>query len=315
MRTKVMFFGVLAVTMLAACSNDENSVIDTTTSRAAFTASIGERPSTRAYDQTWDNGDKIGISGKSGEATYANIAYQTTGNGNFTVVASDEEIYYQSDANVQFTAYYPWNDLEGAATIEADTWLQADQKTFDFLWAQAPGSKASPTVAFTFAHKMAKVVLTVKRGADVSLDEVEAAVMSLEGFKHTGSFDVTTGTATAKGNASTMWQFANASTTTHNAPVTVSETAGTVAYTLIVFPQVLEAALPISAELTGKQSFKTTLDFTAANTDAGDAEAKNEWVAGRQYNLGVTLHKTKITVNGCTITEWTEADGGNFDAE
>ncbi len=319
MRTKRMLFGALTVVLLAACSNDENGVIDTTASRATFTAAIGERPATRAYDQTWEKGDKIGISGKSGTADYFNIAYQTTaGNGNFTVVTPGEEIYYQDDNEVLFTAYYPWNKLDiGATTIEADTWNQANQNSFDFLWAQASGRKTVPntSVAFEFAHKMSKVVLTVKKGADVSFDEVKAAVMSLEGFKHMGNFDITTGIAIAGGNASTMWQFANAETVTHNAPLTENKTAGTVAYTLIVFPQAFDVALPISAELTGSQTFKTALDFTEANKAANDTEPKNEWVAGRQYNLSVTLHKTALKVEGCTITEWEETDGGDFKAE
>lgn len=318
MKIKKMFFGALALVLLAACSNDENGVTDTSASRATFSATIGERTATRAFDRTWEKGDKIGISGKSGAADYFNIAYQTTaGDGSFTVVTPGEEIYYQDNNEVQFTAYYPWNDLNGASTIEADTWNQANQKTFDFLWAQASGRKTVPntSVAFKFAHEMTKVVLSVRQGADVSYEEVQEAVMSLEGFKHTGNFDVTTGEAAAAGNASITWQFANAATATHNAPLSENEAAGTVIYTLIMFPQAFDAPLPVSAELTGKQTFKTELDFTEANRKAGDENPGNEWVAGRQYNLSVTLHKTELKVEGCTITNWKETDGGNFDAE
>ena len=103
--------------------------------------------------------------------------------------------------------------------------------------------------------------------------------------------------------------------TGYNAPLSKDDAAETVAYTLILFPQVFSNSLPITATITGGQSFNATLNFTEANVDAGDTDAKNEWVAGRQYNLSVTLHKTGITVNGSAIQGWDEADGGNVNAD
>lgn len=163
---------------------------------------------------------------------------------------------------------------------------------------------------------MAKVVLTIKCGADVSYEEVKDAVLTLDGFKHQGSFNVTTGTAEATGNESVMWLFAgNAEADVkNNAPFSNDDEKQTVSYTLIFFPQTFDAALPFTAELTGKQSFTAGLDFTGANAKV-DEVAKNEWVAGRQYNMGVVLNKTGITVEGCTISPWEEVDGGDIDAQ
>lgn len=317
MRTKVILFGTLAIATvsLVSCGNDENVMPEAGGSKAEFSASINGTAKTRVFDRTWENGDQIGISGTTGGKAYTNVAYQTGGDGNFTAVTPGTEIYYQSADPVTFTAYYPWNDLQGASTITADTWAQVNQKTFDFLWAQAKGSKANPDVAFTFAHKMAKVVLTVKCGADVSYDEVKAAVLSLDGFKHGGSFNTATGTAEATGDKSAMWEFANnADNEAYNAQVSYDDAAGIATYTLIFFPQEFTETLPFTAE-TSLQSFTANLDFTAANTAAGDTSAKNEWVAGRQYNMSVTLHKTALTVDGCTIEPWTEAEAGNVDAD
>ena len=301
--------------MLTACSNDEAAPIGAdTTGMARFSATI-DGTATRAYDQSWEPDDEIGISGTSGDKTYTNVCYLTErGNGTFAPKNESGKIYYQTDAEVTFTAYYPWNDLQdGAAAIGADTWRQAEQKKFDFLWAQAKGSKTSPNVAFKFAHKMAKVVLTVKKGSDVSYDEVKAAKLMLDGFKHIGSFDVVAGTAEATGNESGMWEFANnQDNKEHNAPIT--EEGETVSYTLIFFPQEFEKALSFTATLTGEQSFTAMLDFTNANAGK-DEQPKNEWVAGRQYNMGIVLNKTDITVEGCTIDKWDEVDGGDVDAQ
>lgn len=305
---------MLAAAVLTACNNDENDVIDSGSSQATFTAAINGQADTRAYDQTWEANDAIGISGTSGGTTYTNVQYVTTGgNGNFTAGTSGNEIYYQDDAAVTFTAYYPWTNLEsGVTTITADTRAQSSQSDFDFLWAQQTGSKASPNVQFLFAHKMVKLVLTIRKGDGVSYQEVQDAVLSLGGFRNNGSFNVTDGTAFATDGTVNLTFAGNTSETGYNAPLSKDDAAETVAYTLILFPQVFSSSLPITATITGGQSFSATLNFTTANIDAGDTDAQNEWVAGRQYNLSVTLHKTGITVNGSTIQGWEEADGDNI---
>ena len=305
---------MLAAAVLTACNNDENDVIDSGSSQATFTAAINGQANTRAYDQTWEANDAIGISGTSGGTTYTNVQYVTTGgNGNFTAGTSGNEIYYQDDAAVTFTAYYPWTKLAAdATTITADTRAQASQSDFDFLWAQQTGSKASPNVQFLFAHKMVKLVLTIRKGDGVSYQEVQDAVLSLGGFKNNGTFNVTDGTAFATDGTVNLTFAGNTSETGYNAPLSKDDAAETVAYTLILFPQVFSSSLPITATITGGQSFSATLNFTTANIDAGDTDAQNEWVAGRQYNLSVTLHKTGITVNGSTIQGWEETDGDNI---
>ena len=321
MKAKTIFMATLAAAVLTACNNDENTVIDIGASQATFTAAIDGQVNTRAYDRTWEAGDAIGISGISGGITYTNVQYITDSDGtsgNFTVGTQGNEIYYQDDNSVTFTAYYPWANLAAdATTIAADTRAQASQSDFDFLWSRQTGSKATTNVQFLFAHKMAKLVLTIQKGDDVSYQEVQDAVLSLRGFKYNGTFNVTDGTATATGdNLTADWTFAGNSTETgYNAPLSKDDAAETVSYTLILFPQEFSSPLPITATLTGMQSFSATLDFTAANVDAGDTDAKNEWVAGRQYNLSVTLHKTDITVDGCTIQGWDEANGGNVNAD
>ena len=319
MKAKTIFMATLAAAVLTACNNDENNVIDTGSSQATFTAAIDGQVNTRAFDQTWEAGDAIGISGTSGSTVYTNVQYVTTGgNGNFTAGIQGNEIYYQNDADVTFTAYYPWTNLAAdATTITADTRAQASQSDFDFLWSRQTGSKVSPNVQFIFTHKMVKLVLTIKKGDGVSYQEVQDAVLSLGGFKNNGSFNVTDGTATATGdNLTADWTFAgNTTETGYNAPLSKDDAAETVAYTLILFPQVFSSPLPITATITGGQSFSATLNFTKANENAGDTDAQNEWVPGRQYNLSVTLHKTDITVDGCSIQGWDEVDGGNVDAD
>lgn len=305
---------------LTACNNEEEATGNSgENTPVSFTADIAGQRTTRAYDQTWENGDKIGISGTSGDVTYTNVAYETKiGDGNFTIVEGGTKIYYQTTDPVTFTAYYPQTGLAAdVTTIPADTWGQSEQKSFDFLWAQGTGSKASKNVDFSFAHKMAKLALTIKAGTGVSYDEVKAAKLMLSDYLHKGSFDVTTGAASADTETSTVyWPFANndAAELAYNAPFTTDEAKQIVTYSLILFPQSFETASGMTFEAVLDQTLSTKLDFTTANRDAEDADPKNELVAGRQYNLSIVLNKKEATVTGCEISAWKNANGGEFNA-
>lgn len=317
-KLKMQMIAAAACTlMLAACSNDEAAPSGADAlGMARFSATI-DGAATRAYDQSWEQNDEIGISGTSGDATYTNVCYWTTdGTGSFTPTNESGKIYYQTDEEVTFKAYYPWNNLrDGTTTITADTREQKNQKKFDFLWAQAKGSKENPNVAFKFAHKMAKVVLTIKKGSDVSYEEIKAVVPALAGFKNAGTFNVEDGATATTGDAILAWTFGNTENEEYNAPFNNDDEYETVSYTLIFFPQEFESELTFTATLTDKQSFTAKLDFKNANAEKDDDKAKNEWVAGRQYNMGIVLNKTGITVEGCTIDKWEEVNGGNMDAQ
>lgn len=304
----------LAMLALASCSSENDTPEAVKNGEARFFASINNR-NTRASEQSWDAGDQIGISGVSGDKDYKNVAYSTDGSGNFNVVTPGFEIYYQNNDPVTFTAYYPFENLLNSEVILANTHEQASQKQFDFLWSQAQGSKAQPNVAFNFAHKMSNVVIVLKCGADVSFDEVKEAKAAISGFLNEGQFSPATGVASATGDASALYTFAGNADAALNAPMSISDADKTVSYSMILFPQSFSASLPIVVSLDGRQDFKAALDFTAGNAAAGDADASNAWIAGRRYTITVTLHKTAITVEGCTISPWVEANGGNVDAE
>ncbi|MDE7118796.1 MAG: fimbrillin family protein [Bacteroidaceae bacterium] len=299
--SKYFLIPALAIMTLAGCSNeDTDTEVTNRQDTPDFTATIAD-VQTRAFDQSWESGDEIGISG----ANRTNVCYHTeSGNGNFAVKKYGDQIYFQHDGATAFTAYYPWNNLNGGATtIEADTRAQANQKRFDFLWAQASGKKEFPKVAFTFAHKMAKVSLTVKPGNGMSYDEAKKARLSLNGFRHTGSFNVTDGNTTVK-DGSEAWTFTNFA---H-----FNDAERTVTFSFIFFPQTLNK-LEFLAELelagSNMHSLRAEIDFTAANREKDGPAAKNEWVAGRQYNLSVTLNKTDITEVECAINPWNEVKG------
>lgn len=298
---KYLIPSAFAIIMLAGCGNDDNEPKDTGSNDCPnFSATIVETH-TRAYDRHWESGDAIGISG----ANRTNVCYHTNdGLGNFTVKSSGDQIYFQHDDETDFTAYYPWNDLKGSTSIKADTRDQENQKNFDFLWASGSGRKDAPNVAFEFTHAMAKVVFTVKPGTGMSYDEVKKAVLSLDGFHHSGSFNVTDG-STDLDDSREVWDFSEFAN--------FDDTEKTATFSLIFLPQVLDEALEFSAVLevpdNKNLSLGAKIDFTGANRDVDGDDAKNEWVAGRQYNLSLTLNKTEISLDKCEIKPWKEVTG------
>lgn len=308
MRTISKYFisAALAILTLAGCGN-EGAEPEITGRKDCpdFTATI-DGVETRAFDQSWERGDEIGISG----ANRTNVGYHTSaGDGQFKVKNSGEQIYFQDESEVTFTAYYPKNELAGGAkAIKGDTKGQTAQKNFDFLWAQAKGKKDAPNVAFTFSHMMAKVILTLKPGDGMSYDEVKAAGLALGGFRHTGSFSITDGKTAVEGTSTDKWVFTGGVAT-----AALNETGKTVTYSLIFFPQKHQKPLAFLAELNladnKSYNLKADIDFTAANREKDGDAAKNEWVAGRQYNLSLTLHKTGITLDKCVIRPWNVVKG------
>lgn len=312
MKNSTKYFAAVALALitLSGCDNLNNEP-DAEGSKDCpeFTASIGGAES-RAYDQTWESADEIGISG----ANRINVRYVTIdGDGSFEVKTAGEQIYFQNEGETPFTAYYPWNELvESSSKINADTQEQHEQKNLDFLWAQASGKKDSPNVNFVFAHRMVKLFLTVRPGNGMSFDEVKTASLSLGGFRHSGSFNPADGSASADaGETVKKWTF-----TGGIAPVAISEADKTVTYSFIFFPQKFDNPLEFMAELdlNGNIGYtlKADIDFTSANSMKDNAAAENEWVSSRQYNLNLTLNKTEITFNGCVIMPWNVVNGDDI---
>lgn len=299
--SEYLIIAALAIMTLAGCSNGDNEPeLSGGNDSPVFTATISGEGS-RAYDRQWEAGDVIGISG----ANRTNVGYHTNdGSGKFAVKTPGDQIYFPDDKEVIFTAYYPWNNLAaGAAAINADTSDQTGQKSFDFLWVQATGKKVAPLVAFNFSHTMAKLVLTVKCGANMSYDELNSATLSLAGIRHTGTFDITTGTAKANDNAA-----AGECMLSDAVPVTADVAGKAVTYSLIFFPQEFNESMTFSAALPDGNLFEWKHDFTDANKTKDGNKAGNRWVAGRQYNLSITLHKTGFTPANCTIKPWNGVD-------
>lgn len=293
-KTKYLLYALPAL-MLGACSKEE-PVPGTAGAEGAaqVRADIAGMMASRAHDNAWDAGDRIGISGTTGDVEYINVPYVTTsGDGAFAPYKGVEEgIFFQNNAPATFSAYYPYSaDVDADnAEIAANTTDQSKSKSkeFDFLFADgATGSLAHPALNFVgdaaFTHRMTQLVVKVTPDAEAGFDADSALTEgtgTLSGLKSAGKFDTTTGIAEATGEAAD-W--------TLNGNVTPTEDGSTLTYVMILFPQ--EAADGVT--------YRIEYDGASYSCKLTPALA-----AGKRYTYNVTLRKTGLTVASSDITDW-----------
>lgn len=312
-----------AALLLTACSTEENDAPVV----ANVTASI-DGMKTRAVEQTWTKDDAIGVMATSytdpsaastaNEVTklYKNVKYTVESAGTAGTFTSTDGIFFQADDQVvTFAAYYPYQASADKATLPgtdgavtgANTQSQPTaeaQSAFDYLYASGvTASKSQPTVAFSgdkmFKHKMARLILVLKTSTDdgFTADQVNAAstTFKLGGLKHDGTFHVTDGTAEATGNVVSDWDI------TSNVNNVYSPENGTRTYTMILYPQSISGALPLSATIDGQTFVNTTVIQPALQ-------------AGYTYTYTITIKKTGLVISGFTIESWNTGTSGSGDA-
>lgn len=297
---------VVAAMLAAGCSEENNEPIGNASNAAIVTASIGKADnvtSTRASNMVWDADDCIGISTSSakGKTNYINIQYKTDGSVFKPVsgaAGEDNTIYFQDTSPTEFTAYYPYEGVNGTKPgsngVITRTLTVADQSTanlpaIDYLWAQQTAQSSNPKVDFQFSHRMSRIILNFKAGAGTVLP-TDGLTYTLTGLATEGTFNTLTGEAQATGTASTLEKL----------PTTT--TAGQPTGTAILWPQ---PASSVRLQLTlNGTTFGAALTFPSAT--AGEALAPST-----SYTFNVNVERTGIEISKADIKDWT--DGGSKD--
>lgn len=322
---------------LAACTNDDAHQVEAQTP-AQFLTNLEQRVQTRMADDQWEAQDAIGIFTLNDEQEdellpdgspvpsnlRLNMKYtRTTGNDAWE---STDPFYFKNPKapTVQFTAYYPWTDdaqitdmkVEGgklAGTIAVDASDQANQSTFDYLYADKDsdqpeaktpqGDKNQPKVNFHFRHSMAKVVVKLQPDPDgtTTYEEVQKLAPTLKSFISQGTFNLADGTVTAASfEADGAVKDLLLSEKTEDPNTSVS-------FTAILPPQT-----------TQDNSTQKAPEVTLANGTDNYRSAKilvdKELQAGKCYTVTITVKKLTLVIESSDITDWTPEDGGIGDA-
>lgn len=288
---------------LAAC--DKPGENGATPVAARFSAGI-DRPESRAADTWWNDADRIGITGTCGTVDYKNIAHVVTdaATGSFTPVnaaSGNNTIYFNDDAPVTFTAYYPHAGTNGTGAPVQTTMTDAPAQTpaaqpgIDYLHATATGSKSAPEVKFAFTHRMSRVALSIKRGDGIA-SLASLAGYTLAGFRLDGTFDPATGTAAAD---------ASKTTAPLDIPLAATDADAKVTSTLILYPQtVATATFSVTLAVPDPQTFTASLAIPGGKLEPG-----------KSYAYNITVNKTGITASKATIGTWTNTSGSDVEAK
>ena len=291
--TRLFAFAALAFS-LAACTND-NEVTDNGPVAARINAEISDAVATRASGTTWNENDRIGLTGIGTQ--YDNVPYIMNGG---TFKEDGEPIYFHTTEEVVFRAYYPYDENGKTLKATTDDEAQKNQPKIDFLYATgATASTHNPTVNFTdgtkaggkdcsFHHCMSQITLTFVAGDGVSFSAIQPESYTLSGLVLTGSFDTTTGIAKTDDGAQT----ANL-----DMPIGSQLTSS-----VILFPQTV-TALPLYVKYNGER-YKATLNIPEGALQAGN-----------NYTYTVKVRNRGIEVSQATIAAWNEIDLGEVGAD
>ena len=289
---------------LAACSNEVEENPDDSPVEARISAGVN----TRADNDKWEAGDAIGVMVTGGNNTmaslYKNVPYITyaggTGSANFTALG--EPIYFRGIEVADFAAYGPYNPSnlmnEWPADVSHDTDNQGslnNQRLIDYIYADGVSASIDdPIVDFTFRHVMARLVIKVQASdeSNINFQDILDGEYYLDGLIHSGTFDVTTGVATADNSvqATSDWDLKSCS-------VKVEGTKD-ITFTAILYPQTAQD-LKFKANIGNK-------DYSATFTPTLEA--------GHSYAITITVKKAELEMTGSTIDKWTDGSTSEYDA-
>lgn len=274
-------FGLAAVALLAACSDEDEFNKGSNAEGITFTSSV----STRATDTSFSPDDQIGISmAVEGNIVAANALYKTEDATNFT---SDSPLTYGSAsgaASVGFFGVYPYSaNVSGGVysfTLSADAGTPLTNN--DIMYANTPGIQVNTrNVPLDFSHKLAKIVMKL---TDAGGSPVVGANLTITNQSVAGTLNLLDGTVAATDAPSTTLPFAA------NGDVSGE-------YQVIVMPSEAVQGRCITIE-NGGTAYTCPLDQEMFDT-------------GKKYTFTVTLNANGTLEEGepitvvPSVTDWT----------
>lgn len=295
MRKQAFICVLLAAVLLPGCSEDGENTPQSTDGRVALEATSGIRMNTRAYDNTWESGDAIGIYMLNDDATDGNgnhkyTTAETAKTGSFTA-AEGQTLYFPVNGDARdFTAYYPyWETLAEDNVYTVDVKKQTSQKDIDLMGAaKVTGKdKTNPKVAFVFTHKLVKLAITLKAdGTSLTDADLAGTTVSLSNQQTAATYNVVTG-----GEA----------TVTTGTPAEIALHTDGLKAEGIVLPAATTKDMVLTFTV-------PKLDNQAFHWNVNSAAQSQAFVAGSKYLYTITISKVGVEVSS-TVEDWTPGNG------
>lgn len=321
--------GALAITLLAvtACSDEHSTTQSGNETPVTLTCTLpspasgpAAAPGSRAYDNTWEVGDCVGIymlHATGGETwsqrlAAANYPYRTDNTTTATeadLMPTATTLYYPAGHTpVNFMAYYPYmagventtNKNIYPVNVATPAATRQVLKDVDLLYASGNDPEtgdpvdytdASTDASLTFRHQLSKIIVNMTAENTGYVDLTLAPALVMAGMPTTAKFDLTTGTlSTPAGTDKTI-----------TAALRGTPKRLVTAFEAIIIPQ--PEGNPVSGDSPAPEGRMMTFSFDG--TDYKFPLPDNHtFEAGTLYTYNFKLAAKKIVFDGLTIQDW-----------
>lgn len=308
-KKSLLYFAAALAIGLGACTNDDGVDMDRPIALNFSTDGVVTRATIAETGETFEAGDRVGVYLSTGntEAVSAIGTGAAVDNEPFAKQSGGAwsgTLYWQNISQWHtFHAYYPYDAAlnSSTATTKAVA-VAADQhkdsgagyKAADYLWGvSAPTRATNNSLTVQLEHRMARIVVHLSPGADMTDAEVDELAPTLEivggTIPTTGSMDVTDGTV-----AASSAQGAGTLTT-----ITPYRTGGSGEYTYFAI------LLPGSSFGRGDTFVRLVApDNTTYYAYKLNTTSDLTLESGRQYIFTLTANKAGINLDQFSIKGW-----------
>ena len=308
-KKSLLYFAAALAIGLAACTNDDGVDMDRPIALNFSTDGVVTRATIAETGETFEAGDRVGVYLSTGntEAVSAIGTGAAVDNEPFAKQSGGAwsgTLYWQNISQWHtFHAYYPYDAaLNSSTATNKAVSVVADQhkdsgagyKAADYLWGvSAPTRATNNSLTVQLEHRMARIVVHLSPGADMTDAEVDELAPTLEivggTIPATGSMDVADGTIAA----STVQ---DAKTLT---AITPYRTGGSGEYTYFAI------LLPGSSFGRGDTFVRLVApDNTTYYAYTLNTTSDLTLESGRQYIFTLTANKAGINLDQFSITGW-----------
>lgn len=307
---KKVFFPLATVALLAAttsCSHDQDleMTVDQKREIRPTACVIVTEISTRA------EGDDEEIGSTNTEdfsSSFAVTAFKQDNDGNETTThfvnnectaeyGFDPKQYFPSDnTKLNFYAYSPIVSDDNYTSEHKATWTLNGNT--DVVWANSNGHcKAGTQPKFTFAHKLAKLIIKVQQDASSFQSDIELSSINVNNVKTTATLDLKAGTMSYAGSGNL-------------------KVNGSANFKIKELGEYGSIMLPADGN-------SYTLDIKTKNADNSEMSYETVPVtldsgtfeAGKEYTVTLTFKGTEIENNEVKITQWTTGGSVSSDVQ
>ena len=296
---------LIAAVILFGCSEQLSEVLVSPGSLPInLTGSINQQNLTRANEQGFVSGDRMGIyivdyvDGQPGKISTdnraSNVIYTFDGD-NYRWTAPTTIYWRDKETPVDVYGYYPAaNYISDPSAfhfeVNADQNVQREgemgsYEASDFLWGKTAGTApTTETIMVRYSHRLAGVRVQLLKGEGLTDTEWQKLprLVTVDNTVRTATIDLATGTAAPSGS--------------YDRPIRMLEQSGD--YRAVVIPQTVEA---------GKALISITIDGIAYSHKL---TSPMKYQAGKLHNFSITVNKSEasgdysISVSDDGITDW-----------